>query len=488
MADYKSNFIKNNILTIIWYAFSTLQGLILLPVLVKNYGITIYGGYVLLKTGVEFLCVVSSLGVGFKYKRFVPSTAEPQERNRLFYPQFYFQLFVLMLVFAFLMGLDGSIKKTIYHNEINFSMGLICLVILVKFMSSQIAHFFRFTHRINILIYSAIANSLLLVIFVLIGIFVYNEKTINVVLQAEIYSSLLAYSYVTIKLLREIGFSIPALKVKQIIEDIRLGIPLIFSYILEFIMYSSDRYIIGGLLSANAVGLYSPAHSVGGVIGVVPKALNMSLLPSLAKATDEKKSHEVRNTLHYSIKLFLVIAIPFIAGSLVVGKDVLALFTNWQVAEASFWCVPFIALGILFYGINLILTNLLLIQLRTKMLFYVNMISGTISLTLNLIFISIYKSILVAAITSFISFFISFSIVNITVKRHFVFTYGAKEINKFILSALLMSIVIHFTHLLYHHLLLSVLAGIISYVIFLFTTRSFSPKELHYIRALFRLH
>ncbi len=484
--DYKTNFVKNNVLTIIWYAFSTLQGLILLPVLIKNFGITVYGGYVLLKTGVEFLCVISSLGVGFKYKRFVPSTKDPQEQNKLFYPQFFFQLYVLMIIFALLMGLDGFVKGTIYHNDITFSMGLICLVILMKFMSGQIAHFFRYTHRINILIYSAIVNSVLLVLFALIGFFVFKVKNINVVLQAEIYSSLIAYSYVTVKLLREIGFSFPVLKVKQIVEDIKLGIPLILSYILEFIMYSSDRYIIGGLMSASAVGLYSPAHSVGGVIGVVPKALNMSLLPSLARANDEKKEHEVKNTLHYSIKLFLVVAIPFITGSLVVGKDILVLLANWQVAEAAFWCIPFIALGVLFFGINLILTNLLLVQLRTKILFYVNIISGATSLALNLIFISIYKNILVAAITSFVSFFISFNIINTTVKRHFKFTYGIKEISKFILSSILMGIVMHFVRWYYHNLLWTILAGITSYIIFLFTVRSFSQKELHYIRALFR--
>lgn len=487
MDDYKKHFIRNNTLTIMWYAFSSLQGLILLPVLVKNIGVTVYGGYVLLKTGVEFLYGISSLGVGFKYKRFVPSTVDPLERNKLFYPQFFFQFLVLLIIFALLTGLNSFIKSVVYRNEFDFSIGLLCLVILMKFLGGQIAHFFRYTHRINILIYSAIVNSILMIIFVLIGVLVFKKKDINLILQAEIYSSIIANSYVTVKLLREIGFSFPVLKAKQIIEDIKLGIPLIFSYVLDFIMYSSDRYIIGGLMSASAVGLYSPAHSMGGVIGVVPKAMNMSLLPTLAKANDEKKDHEARNILHYSIKLFLLVAIPYIAGSLVIGKEVLALLTNPQVAEASFWCVPFIALGVLFFGLNLILTNLLLVQLRTKVIFFVNALTAVTSLVLNLIFIYIYKNILVAAITSFISFFISFNIVNATVKSHFQFSYGGKEISKFILSSLLMGVVIHFVQLLYHNLLWSILAGIISYVIFLFTTRSFTKKELLYIRALFHI-
>ncbi len=97
MNNYDS-FIKNNLVVLSGQLLFYVQGVILMPIIIKTIGVKVYGGYGLLISIVGFAMAISSLGVGFRRSRFLPSARDSDECQALFYPPFYFQLASLMLL------------------------------------------------------------------------------------------------------------------------------------------------------------------------------------------------------------------------------------------------------------------------------------------------------------------------------------------------------------------------------------------------------
>lgn len=90
MDDIKKVFIKDNIIVLIGQMLVYAQGIILMPIIIKSAGATVYGGYILITMIVSFLFGISSLGVGFKCRRYLPSAMDIESRRKLFYPQLFF--------------------------------------------------------------------------------------------------------------------------------------------------------------------------------------------------------------------------------------------------------------------------------------------------------------------------------------------------------------------------------------------------------------
>lgn len=486
MIDYNKSFIKNNLIVILAHIIVYAKRIILIPLLIKNIGVAPYGGYILVNSGIGFLFGISSLGVGFKFKRFGPSAKEAIKRKELFYPQFFFQLLSISIISIILLIFGEFIKTNFFKNEIVFSMHLVCFVLATTFLFSQSADFFRYTHRIGVFSVAIIIYPYLGILFIALAIYLFGSPRINSLLLAEIFAFILVGAPLLIKICKEIGFQILIFRIKEIIEDIRLGFPLILSYIVEFILAASDRYVIAFFMSPLAVGYYTPAYALGSLLILIPRAMNVALSPLLSSALDEKKHNKVKMLTHYSIKFFLIVAIPFVVGGYVLSRDILTIFANREVSNAAFLCMPIVGSGILFYGLNIILSNILFVQLKTKIIFAVNIFSAILNLMLNIILIYLFRNIVVAAITTLVSYFVAFVMLNRRTRKYLKVKYDFLVIFKCILSSVVMGIVLYCMRLFLgadvRGIILFFLSGITVYFVFLFLLKTFSNKELAYAR------
>ena len=94
--SYSKSFFRDNAIVIIGVALVYMKGIILMPIIIKTVGVTIYGGFVLLSSLLGIVFGISSFGAGFRAKRFMPSAGNMQARRDLFYPQFFFQMFSIV--------------------------------------------------------------------------------------------------------------------------------------------------------------------------------------------------------------------------------------------------------------------------------------------------------------------------------------------------------------------------------------------------------
>ena len=463
-----------------------------MPIIIKTIGVQVYGGYCILTSMVGFVVGISSLGVGFRRSRFLPSAPDPESRQALFYPQFFFQFASLILLSFALIWLFPTLDRLLLKGDVTFSIGLVVPYFIFYLLYSQTTDYFRYTHRINYFNFSTLSYACLNIAFILLLFSLAYKLTINVLFTIQIISFVLVALPLTLKMVREIGFTITLPKSRQLVEDIKLGFPLVLVYLVDFILNSSDRYVVTAFISITAVGYYNSAYALGSLIILVPKISGVVLPPLLSKAVDSANEAEARQMVNYTVKGFLMVAIPFVVGSAVMSKSLLTLLANAEVAANAFLVTPIVALGTLFYGLNIIMSNVLFVRLRTAMIFKVNAISAVMNLGLNLLIFSIIPNILVASITTLLSYLLVFIFMYRVVVTDWPIDYDLKIIMKSVTASLCMGVVLFLTSSVLatgtprlSYVMGEIVVGIIIYFLVISLLRTFSDKEWQKLKEIF---
>ncbi|MBU1863193.1 MAG: polysaccharide biosynthesis C-terminal domain-containing protein, partial [Candidatus Omnitrophica bacterium] len=238
---------------------------------------------------------------------------------------------------------------------------------------------------------------------------------------------------------------------------------------------------------AAAVGYYNAAYMLGSVIILIPKVCGSGVLrPLLSHAVDKGDTDVAVRLPLYMMRLYFLVGIPFITGCIVLSKPILVLIASNDVANAAHFVVPLVAVGILLYGINLFLVNILFVQQKTRVMFGINLVASLLNLILNIIFIYIYRNISVAAITTVITYLISFIMLNQKIKKYITVDYSLTVVSKAIISAFFMGISLYLMRCFLSHtisgIFLLVFINGLFYIACLFILKVFSNKELKYAR------
>lgn len=490
MSNYRS-FVKNNLFVLSGHLLIYSQGFILMPIIIKTIGIKVYGGYGILITMVGLVLGISSFGVGFSRSRFLPATQDKDKRQALFYPQFYFQFASLMLLSLVIILSYAAFDRLFLKGEVSFAIWLVVPYFIFYLLHSQTTDYFRYTHRINYFNFSTASYAFLNIIFIILLFSLNYRLTINALFTVQIVSSMLVAVPLTIKMVREIGLRFVIPNLRDLAEDIKLGFPLVLVYIVDFILNLSDRYVITAFMTITAVGYYNSAYALGSFIVLLPKISGVVLPPLIAKAVDTGNESEARTMVNYTIKFFLLAAIPFVVGSAFMSKSLLTLLANNEVAAQAFLVTPIVALGSLFYGLNIILSNVLFVRLKTAMMFKVNFIAAILNLGLNLLIFYFIRNILVAAISTLVSYIVAFIIAQRVISIDWPINYDYKTIKKILVASLLMGLVLYYTsswlvtdNLRISYVIGEVIVGIIIYCLAILFMRTFSFKELGYLKKL----
>ncbi|MDD4601884.1 MAG: lipopolysaccharide biosynthesis protein [Negativicutes bacterium] len=491
MHTYKS-FIKDNLIAVMGHVLIYIRGLLLIPLIIKTVGVTVYGGYALLVSLLGFSFGISSLGVGFRCKRFLPSAPDRQTKQALFYPQLFFQVLSILIVSLLFIFFGSTIKSLFFKNEVNFSL-LLCAIYLVVYLAySQTNDYYRYTHRIKYSTMQAVLFVYLHVAFIIVLYFFYHNINVNLLISSEVLSLALVSIPLIFFVFKDISFSFYVLEFRKILDDIKLGFPLIVSYVVDTIFIVSDRFIIAFFLSVTDVGYYSPAYALGSLISLFPKAIGTVLPQLLSKSVDGGREDEARVMFGYALKGFLLLAIPFAVGSIVLSKPLLTLFGNEDVAQNGFLIMPIIASGTIFFGLYLLFSNVLFVQMKTVVMLRMNAIAAGLNLILNVLLLYIFRNILVNAIVAFISYFVIFILIYNVVNKSWSVKFEFKIIVKYLLAALIMGIILYGMSVLLSanayriiYVLSEILFGIIIYFAVLIAMKTFTPKEINYFKRLF---
>jgi len=492
MQSLYRSFIKDNAIVLIGHILIYLKGIILMPIIIKTVGVTIYGGFTLLSSILGIAFGLSSFGAGFRARRFLPSAETMSARSDLFYPQFFFSLLSTIFFSILLMILDKQINFYFFKNEISYSLLIIPAYLIFYFLYSQGMDYFRYTSRIHYMTVIGLTFPYLHIALILIFFYIYRIISINMLMISHALSAAIIAIPCFWIVFKEIGLNFKFYNIKSLLSDIKLGFPLIINFILDFILAGSDRYFIAFYLTVTDVGFYVPGYVLGSLIILIPKAMGTALPQLMSKAVDKKNDHEAQLMLNYAIKIFILLTIPFILGSVILGKQILSLIANSEVASKAHWVTPIVALGSLFYGLNMFLSHVLYVRIKTYAILKMNLFAALISLLSNAILFYFFKSILVAAVTTLVSYLIAFLyITSIVSRENWHVDYQPATILKSIIASLLMSaLLLYLISFNNGNSSIAMLGGavgvgILIYTSTLFALRTFTTKELQFVRSYF---
>lgn len=484
---YKLSVAKKSTQTFFSQLLVFVQGILLTPVIIKVSGPEEFGKYTLLISYLGLMFGVSTFGVGISAKRFIPGALSKDKINKLFYPQFWFQSCTVLLLAVFTIVVF-SLDKIQEHIEYDYLPFFIIFYMFFHFIYTQASLYYRYTSQIGAFNFLTVIHPYLYVSISIMIYLIYDILTVQTLLfsvtAAYFFVGVIGYYYVT----REIGIDFRWLGNKSLWKEIKLGAPLIFAYLVDFILAFSDRYIIAMMVSVKAVGMYVPAYALGSIVIIVPKVLGIVIAPEMSKRKDLGDDDGVRRLSKTATNVFLMISVPYCCGCMYFGEEILELYANREVAENTWKVMPIISLAIIFYGIVLIRSNLLFVMLKTKALLYVNLVSALVNVVLNVYLLSVTGNVVYAAVATFISYVISYILMSYRLKTNLNDGVDIKYLMSLVVAS---SIMVGLMHLIYSYIsmsgviaiIVSIFSGVIVYMIGLLL-QPITLNELKKIKSL----
>lgn len=485
-------FIKDNVVVGAANLSSQMLGVLLIPLVIKTAGTAVYGAYALITSVLALAMLLSSLGIGYRYRRYLPVTEEGPARAQMFFPAAGMQFFTVALGATVLAICFPRLATFLFKEEVPLSRGWIPVFCLASIYYNLAGEYFRYTHRMAVYCAAAVVGNVVYVVLILALVAAGVPVGLELLLGAQILNSIAVGSVLWIMVLREAPLRLATMKTAECWADIKLGFPVVLSSAYEQINGMGDRYVISIWLSVAAVGLYAPACALGSIILLFPRIVSGVLPQLLVVAVDGPNRGTAGTLLSYSVRSYLLIGLPAVAGSAVLAVPALELLANQEVAAACRHVVPLIAATSVFGGLGWILNSMLFVEKRTAVTLWASLASGVLKILLSILALVWHTGLVGVAVAALVAQLSGFAVIACRVKGEAGLVIGPAFLIKIVVASVAMfallrlTISSNVTGANGAGLLAALVAlGIAVYVGCLLLLRTFSTKEFGFIKRLF---
>ena len=436
MSEYKS-FTKHigliGLTKVLYYA----RSIILLPILTKSLGAQGYGLWAQASVTIGLLFPLISLGLHGALIRFLAVKKDKKEIQEGFYSILFFILITGLIACSGMLIFSRSIADMFFDQRVDI-VRLLAFIILVQSINMVFLSYFKAFKQMgkysSFFLFQAYGE------LALITYLIFSGYGILEVIWSVLIIKLITLLIMFILVMQQIGIRFP--KFVNIKEYLNYSLPMVPSNISAWFINSSDRYVIAYFLGVIFVGLYSPAYTLGGIIMIFIEPFAFVLLPYLSKLYDEKKYKEVKKYIFYSLKYFLVAAIPSAVGISLLSKPLLSVLSTQEIASKAYFITPFIATSIVLFGIIVIISQNIALVKKTKIIGMSWILSASLNLALNIVLIPTY-GIIAAAITTLIAYVLTLIILTLFSLKYFTFKTDWLSLIKCGLASFIMATLIY---------------------------------------------
>ncbi len=180
------------------------------------------------------------------------------------------------------------------------------------------------------------------------------------------------------------------------------GVPMLGFEVARIVLNVADRYLIQAMLGGEALGLYSAAYNMSEYVQMIAIAsVGQAIVPMYVRLWEEKGEAETRRFLEDSLRYYLLLGMPIIAGLTAVGEDLLVLLAS-EKYRAGAAIIPWVMAGIVIQGGMVILGAGLYIHKHTVLIMVRVVAAAGLNIVLNLLLIPLY-GIVGAAVATLLS-------------------------------------------------------------------------------------
>lgn len=414
----------------------SLSGLILLPILTKNMPVESYGIWVQIIVTVGIVPNIVMLGLPAAMVRYLPSVNKAEDFQDIFYS--FLSIVILTGFSASLMVylLAGSIASVLFDGN-TLAVQILSAIIFLESLNGILFNYFRATQQIKK--HSVLLVTKTVLFIVLVSFFVLMGEGLTGALAGLLTKDIVVLLATTVIIGAEIGIKRP--RFTNIKEYLSFGLPNVPGSMSQWIVNSSDRYVISGFLGTSAVGLYSPGYTLGNIVRMFLAPLNFMLPMILSKYYDENNLDEVKKILSYSLKYFLAVGIPAVFGLSFLSEQILLILSTPEIASKGYQITPFVALSALIFGVFIIFEKVIYLEKKTKTIGKIWMFAAVLNLGLNILIIP-YIGIIGAAGTTLLSFIVGLCLIAYYSSKYLKFDVNFRFISKSLFASILMSLIV----------------------------------------------
>ena len=479
-------------LTFIAQVIIQLQGLIVMPIIVRSAGPATYGAYTIVFVTTVFFFELATSAIYYPYVRNLVSAATPAERRQLFEPQITFCLAVLAVVSgAFLLLRPATMDV---GTGTSISTVLLVGVLAANLVQRQGLDYFRYTLRF--VPYSVILGGPPLMFMTLLTATVALQRvpSLDTLLLLQCAAGSGVSVPFAIKILREIGVPRLRLPLRMLIRDARAGLPLTLDGLVNFSLAFSDRYLISAFLSVAAVGYYQPSYQAAAVLFFFARLMSDVLSPVASRLLDLERRADAERLILDFFRLFLMIAVPFTVGMLMVGPSFLGLLTTAEVAETGRWVVPLVAAAVTVNGFIALMRTVAVALNRLPTILLARSMGALLNVALNLLMLPIFASITTAAFSTLAGYAASCLCLILAFRSAWRLPFDAAAMVRFCAAAIIMAIALWMIGYRpatvapesIYHLSGTIALSIAVYFISLSVVGGFGRRELSQMASVFR--
>ncbi|NQE54229.1 putative flippase AglR [ANME-1 cluster archaeon GoMg3.2] len=414
----------------------SLSGIILLPILTKNLPIEEYGAWTLIGVTIGLIPAVVMLGLPYTMVRFLSAAKKREEIQEGFYSIAFIVLFTSAIASLLLLLFSKPIAASLFDDNLTIAR-ILPLIVFIECLNGLLLNFFRTFQQIKrysiFLFIKTYLNVALVAYFVLSGYGIFGAVT------GLLITDLIVFLIMASLTIAEIGIKIP--KFTDTKEYLAFGLPTVPGNLSSWIVNSSDRYVIGVFLGTAFVGYYSPSYALGSMILMFLAPLSFMLPVVLSKYYDENNMNEVKTVLRYSLKYFLLLAIPATFGLSLLSKPILTILSTPEIASQGYLVTPFVAVSALLFGIYATFHYIIILEKKTKIVGAIWIMAAILNLGLNIVVVPC-MGILGAAITTLLAFAFALILTSFYSHKYFTFDIDFRFILKSIFASVAMSLVI----------------------------------------------
>ena len=459
-----------------------LNGAIVLPIITKLLGPKDYGVWAQIIATISFITPIATLGLADSMLRFLAS-----EKNRGGIQEGMYSVFVIVLLNTLIISGFLFLFATPISNF--FGVGKILvqilslIIILECIINSVFLNFFRSFQEIKkcsfFLIFQTFGEVGLIFLAAVRGYGLLGAVLALLVIRIVLFLIMGGL------ILKKIGGKIP--NFSKIREYLQFGLPAVSISVSSLALQSSDRYLIGFFLGGLFVGYYAPAYLLGVLPMLFAAPFSFTLPTLLPKLYDENRIDEVKTYLKYSLKYFLMIAIPSALGLSILSKQLLLILSTSEIAQQGYLITPIIALSILLLGTNNIAPyQVILLKKKTKVLGAIGGAAAFLNIGINFILIPRF-GIFGAAFAILLAYAFIFILTWYYAFKDLQFEIDWSSILKTVIASALMAfLIIEFKLTTLPKTVLAIIFGALFYGVLMLLFGGINRAELEFLKSLFR--
>ncbi|MGC8976235.1 MAG: flippase [Candidatus Ratteibacteria bacterium] len=295
----KQKIIRNTLYNIIGYGYSAIVGFFIVPYILKNLGINLYGIWSLISMLIGYFSLID-FGLGHSFERYIAEYKAKNEIEKMNYVinsgfLFYFLLFLIFLPLSYFLQnfLIEILKIPVkFHNEAKFVFKWTIIYIGFSNIFGLFYSCIRGFQRMDITGKVAI----FLTSFYAIGVILFLKNGWGIkglmVNNFLIYSlGGLIYLVMLYKIFPEIRLDFLLFE-KEIFKKLsKFGIKRWITSIEEVITYQTDKLFISHFLNIGLVSIYQIGYTIPDKVANMIRMLNSAVVPASAefKAMNDKE-------------------------------------------------------------------------------------------------------------------------------------------------------------------------------------------------------